>query len=130
MLHPCLSVSTAPTLSVTDAPLSTDVTDAPLSTGGTVAPLFNDVSVAPLSTGVTVATTCVITFIVAVIIGFAAGFSVSTLCSHKKAMKSSTAEGQANVGPTVPAGPVYEEVSLKKEEIELNTNNAYWQVGQ
>ncbi len=74
---------------------------------------------------VTVAITCVITFIVAVIIGFAAGFSVSTLCSCKKTEKSSTTEGQANVGSTAPAGPVYEELSLKKEEIELKTNNAY-----
>ncbi len=48
------------------------------------------------------------------------------LCSCKKT--SPAAKGQANVGPTAPAGPVYEEVSLK-EEIELNTNNAYGQVG-
>ena len=48
------------------------------------------------------------------------------LCSCKKT--SPTVEGQANLGPTAPAGPVYEEVSLK-EEIELNTNNAYGQVG-
>ena len=41
------------------------------------------------------------------------------LCSRKKA-----AEGQANVGPTVPAGPVYEEVSPKME-IKLNSNQAY-----
>ncbi len=42
---------------------------------------------------------------------------------HKKAVYSPTAERQANVGPTAPAGPVYEEVSLR-EEIELNTKNA------
>ncbi len=46
------------------------------------------------------------------------------LCSHKKAVYSPTAEGQANVGPTAHVGPVYEEVS-PKEEIELNTNQAY-----
>ncbi len=50
------------------------------------------------------------------------------LCSRKKAVYFQTAEGQANVGPTVPAGPVYEEVS-PKEEIELNTNQAYGPVG-
>ncbi len=55
------------------------------------------------------------------------------LCSRKKAVYSLAAEGQANVGPTnvgptVPAGPVYEEVS-PKEEIELNTNQAYGPVG-
>ncbi len=50
------------------------------------------------------------------------------LCMRKKAVYSPTAEGQANVGPTAPAGPVYEEVSLK-EEIELNTNKAYGPVG-
>ena len=48
------------------------------------------------------------------------------LCSCKKT--SPAAKGQANVGPTAPAGPVYEEVS-HKEEIELNTNKAYGPVG-
>ncbi len=43
---------------------------------------------------------------------------------RKKAVYSPATEGQANVGPTAPAGPVYEEVS-PKEEIELNTNQAY-----
>ncbi len=50
------------------------------------------------------------------------------LCSRKKAVYSPAAEGQVNVGPTAPAGPVYEEVS-PKEEIELNTNQAYGPVG-
>ncbi len=51
------------------------------------------------------------------------------LCSRsRKELYSPAAEGQANVGPTVPAGPVYEEVS-PKEEIELNTNQAYGPVG-
>ena len=31
---------------------------------------------------------------------------------------------------TPPAGPVYEEVSLPKEKIELKTNQAYGPVGQ
>ena len=31
---------------------------------------------------------------------------------------------------TTPAGPVYEEVSLPKEEIELNTNQAYGPVSR
>ncbi len=46
------------------------------------------------------------------------------LCSRKKAVYSLAAEGQANVGPIASTGPVYEEV-LPKEEIELNTNQAY-----
>ena len=50
------------------------------------------------------------------------------LFMRKKAMYSPAADGQANVGPTVPAGPVYEEVS-PKEEIELNTNQAYGPLG-
>ena len=50
------------------------------------------------------------------------------LLMRKKAAYSPSAKGQANVGPTVPAGPVYEEVS-PKEEIELNTNQAYGPVG-
>ena len=45
-----------------------------------------------------------------------------------KAVYSPAAKEQANVGPTIPAGPVYEEVS-PKEEIELNTNQAYGPVG-
>ncbi len=51
------------------------------------------------------------------------------LCSiRKKAVYFPAAEGIANVEPTAPAGPVYEEVS-PKEEIELNTNQAYGPVG-
>ncbi len=50
------------------------------------------------------------------------------LIMRKKAVYSPAAKGQANVGPTAPAGPVYEEVS-PKEEIELNTNQAYGPVG-
>ncbi len=80
------------------------------------------------ATGATVTISVVITFIVAVVIGFVAGLLVTYLCVRKKAVYSSTAEGQANVGPTAPASPVYEEVSLK-EEIELNTNKAYRPVG-
>ncbi len=75
---------------------------------------------APLSIAATVAISVVITFIVSVVIGFLAGLLVMYLCMHKKAVYSPTAEGQANVGPTAPAGP--EEVS-PKEEIELNTKH-------
>ncbi len=50
------------------------------------------------------------------------------LCSCKKAVYSPAAKGHVNVGPTAPAGPVYEEVS-PKDEIELNTNQAYGPVG-
>ena len=52
------------------------------------------------------------------------GLLIMYLLMRKKAVYSPSAEGQANVGPTVPAGPVYEEVS-PKEAIELNTNQAY-----
>ena len=47
-------------------------------------------------------------------------------CLRKKAMYSTAAAKEQ--GPTAPAGPVYEEVS-PKEEIELNTNQAYGPVG-
>ena len=70
----------------------------------------------------------VITFIVALVIGFLAGLTVSTIIYRKKAVYSPAAEGQTNVGPIPPVGPVYEEVS-PKEEIELNTNQAYGPVG-
>ncbi len=74
-----------------------------------------------------VAITAVIVFIVSVVIGFIAGLLLMYLCMRKKAVYSPTADGQANIGPTAPADPVYEEVS-NKEEIELNTNKAYGQV--
>ena len=67
-------------------------------------------------------------FSIATVTGFIAGLLVMYLCMRKKAVYSLTAEGQTNVGPTAPAGPVYEEVS-HKEEIELNTNEAYRPVG-
>ncbi len=70
----------------------------------------------------------VVTAIVVSVIGFPAGLLVMHLCSRKKAVYSPAAEGQPNVGLTVPAGPVYEEVS-PKEEIELNNNQAYGPVG-
>ncbi len=75
----------------------------------------------------TVAISVVISFTVALFIGFIAGQLSMYLCMRKKAVYSPTAEGQANVEPTAPAGPVYEEVSLK-QNIELNTNKAYGQV--
>ncbi len=65
-----------------------------------------------------------ITFIMATLLGFLAGILVMHLCTRKKAVHSLAAEGQTNLGSTVPAGPVYEEVS-PKEEIELNINQAY-----
>ena len=56
------------------------------------------------------------------------GLLIMYLFMRKKAVCSPAAKGQANVGPTTPVGPVYEEVS-PKEEIELNTNQAYGPVG-
>ena len=89
-------------------------------TVSTVAPL--------LSTSAIVAISVVITFIVTLVIGFITGLLVMHLFSRKKAVYSPATEGQANVGPTAPAVPVYEEVS-PKEEIELNTNQAYGPLG-
>ncbi len=88
-----------------------------------------DIISATISTGAAITISVIITFIVTLVIGFLAGLLVMHLCSRKKAVYSPPAEGQANVGqgnvgPTAPAGPVYEEVS-PKEEIELNTNQAY-----
>ena len=89
-------------------------------TVSTVAPLF--------STSATVAISVVITFIVSLVFGFLIGLLVMHVFSHKKAVFSPATEGQSNVGPTAPAVSVYEEVS-PKEEIELNTNQAYGPVG-
>ena len=52
------------------------------------------------------------------------GLLIMYLFIHKKNVYSPSAKERANVRPTTPAGPVYEEVS-PKEEIELNTNQAY-----
>ncbi|XP_064403419.1 mucin-2-like [Halichondria panicea] len=70
----------------------------------------------------------VVTTALFTVIGLLMGLLIMYLLMRKKAAYSLSAEGQANVGPTVPAGPVYEEVS-PKEEIELNTNQAYGPVG-
>ncbi len=70
----------------------------------------------------------VVTAALFTVIGLLMGLLIMYLLMRKKAAYSPSAEGQANVGPTVPAGPVYEEVS-PKEEIELNTNQAYGPVG-
>ena len=83
---------------------------------------FTGSTVAILSTGEAIAISFVITFIVAAILGLL----VMHLCSGscKKAVYSPATKEQANIGPTAPVGPVYEEVS-PKDEIELNTNQAY-----
>ena len=69
--------------------------------------------------------------VVFTILGFLAGVLVMCLSTRKKEVHS-TAEGQmqASVQPTVPAGPVYEDVSPPyKKEIELKSNTAYGSVG-
>ncbi|XP_064401906.1 uncharacterized protein LOC135347787 isoform X1 [Halichondria panicea] len=80
----------------------------------------------PLSIGVVAAISVIIPFFVAAILGFLSGLLVMHFCLRKKAMYSTAAAKEQ--GPTAPAGPVYEEVS-PKEEIELNTNQAYGPVG-
>ena len=68
--------------------------------------------------GLAVSVSVVVTAAFFMTIGFLTGLLVTHLCSLKKA-----AEGQANIGPTSPTSPVYEEVSPK--EVELTTNQAY-----
>ena len=86
-------------------------------------------TVSTLFSTATVAISVVITFIVTLVIGFLTGLLVMHIFSRKKAVYFPATERQANVGPTAqPAGPVYEEVS-PKEEIELNTNQAYGPLG-
>ena len=65
-----------------------------------------------------------VTFIVAMVSGCAGGALLTYWVMRKKTVFSPAAEGQINVGPTVPADPIYEEVS-PKEKIEMNTNQAY-----
>ena len=82
-----------------------------------------------LSTGAAIGVTLAVSAVVFTILGFLAGLLVMYLITHKKAVYS-TADRQASVQPTVPVGPVYEDVSpATKEEIELNINQAYRPVG-
>ncbi len=81
-----------------------------------------------LSTGAAVSISVVVTAIVFTVIGIFIGLLVMRICSSKKAVYSPPAERQANIGSTAPFGPVYEELS-PKEQIELNTNQAYGPVG-
>ncbi|XP_064403073.1 uncharacterized protein LOC135348703 [Halichondria panicea] len=82
-----------------------------------------------LFTGEILSISVVVTAVAFIVIGFLAGLLVMHLCSRKKAVYFPATKGQANVRPTAqPAGPIYEEVS-PKEEIELNTNQAYGPLG-
>ncbi len=83
---------------------------------------------ATLSTGVTVAIGVTI-FIVSTILGFLAGLLVMYSFMRKKAAYYTRKTTLSVVEPTKLAGPVYEEVSRTKEEIELNTNQAYGPLG-
>ena len=91
-------------------------------------PVTRTVPPPTLSTEEVISVSVVVTVVVFIVIGFLAGLLVTHICSRKKAVYYPATEGQANVRPTVPPGPVYEEV-LPKEEIELNTNQAYGPVG-
>ncbi|XP_064403084.1 uncharacterized protein LOC135348714 [Halichondria panicea] len=81
-----------------------------------------------LSTGVTVAIGVTTTFVVSTILGFLAGLLVMYSFTRKKAVYYTRKTALSVIEPTKPVGPVYEEVS-PKEEIELNTNQAYGPVG-
>ena len=59
------------------------------------------------------------------IIGVLIGLLIMYLITHKKAVYS-TANGQADVQPSVQVGPLYEELATAaKEDIELKSNQAY-----
>ncbi|XP_064403648.1 mucin-2-like [Halichondria panicea] len=118
--------TTPPPINCT-APLS-----PPLEPPTTAAPCNCNCNCASLSDGsrfdAAVSISVVVTAILFTIIGLFVGLLIMYLFMHKKNVYSPSAKEQANVGPTTPAGPVYEEVS-PKEEIELNTNQAYGPVG-
>ncbi|XP_064400075.1 uncharacterized protein LOC135346389 [Halichondria panicea] len=90
--------------------------------------IFPPSTLPTLSTEEAVSVSVVVTAVVFIVIGFLAGLLVTHICSRKKAVYSPATKEKANVRPTVPPGPLYEEV-LPKEEIELNTNQAYGPVG-
>ena len=80
----------------------------------------------PLSTGAVVGVTLAVSAVMFTILGFLAGLLVNHLITRKKAVYS-TPERHS----TVPAGPVYEDISPPaKEEIELKSNQAYGPVGR
>ena len=75
-----------------------------------------------------VGVTLAVSAFVFTILGFLAGLLVTCLVTRKKVAHSS-AEGQTSVQPTIPVGPIYEDVSpTSKEEIELKSNKAYGSV--
>ena len=51
------------------------------------------------------------------------------LITHCKNRKHNEGRGQTQIPQQIVAGPVYEEVSTPKENIELETNQAYGPVG-
>ncbi|XP_064401978.1 uncharacterized protein LOC135347818 isoform X2 [Halichondria panicea] len=115
-----LSLTGPNTITCTNTGVWSTEPEAIMCVVSTVAPLF--------STSATVAISVVITFIVTLVIGFLTGLLVMYLFFRKKAVYFPATEGQTNTASTAPAGPVYEEVS-PKEEIELNTNQAYGPLG-
>ncbi|XP_064402890.1 uncharacterized protein LOC135348557 isoform X2 [Halichondria panicea] len=115
-----LSLTGPNTITCTNTGVWSTEPEAIMCVVSTVAPLF--------STSATVAISVVITFIVTLVIGFLTGLLVMYLFFRKKAVYFPATEGQTNTVSTAPAGPVYEEVS-PKEEIELNTNQAYGPLG-
>ncbi len=70
---------------------------------------------------IAVSVSVVVTAVICTVFGLLLGLLIMYLFMRKKNVYSPSAKGQGNVGPT---GPVYEEVT-PKEEIELNTNQAY-----
>ena len=83
-----------------------------------------------LSTGAAVGVSTAVTAVVFTILGFLAGLLVMYLSITCKNTAHSPAK-YANTQPTAPAGPVYEDVSpVSKEEIQLESNEAYQSVGQ
>ena len=92
-----------------------------------------------LDTGSIVGITIVITLIVSVLIGLAIGmllmyFIMKPRINKINGRQASPPQQQTPPPPpqqqTTPAGPVYEEVSQPKEEIELKTNQAYGPVSR
>ena len=63
-------------------------------------------------------------------VGFIAGCLVLYLITRCKNRKHNEAHHQTKIPQQIAAGPVYEEVSTPKENIELETNQAYGPVGQ
>ena len=84
-------------------------------------------SVRSLSTGEAVAVSVAATFTISIAIGLLMGMSLMYCIMYyrHKGLYAVRQRQEESIQPTVPSGPVYEEVTPIHERIELKPNEAY-----